>query len=219
MPRFYFAYGSNMCSEQLGRRFEAIYPNKTYKPVAIAKLDNFSWFINNRGYANIMPVATPRKQDDVANQAILPPGPETKDGLRVRLVEAAPSAEVWGLLYWLNSEEIARLDECEGYSAARRGGRTSGRALSRIRSHKQGTCSYNKLTLTVQITKVLGSQSNLRLRKVKALCYVDENDTRLGRMTERYYPRLQAAVIEAKESGVPKNWLKAVVCKEGLYFH
>ena len=46
----YFGYGSNLWLEQMARRC----PDSTF--VGIARLDNYAWLINDRGYANVLPL-------------------------------------------------------------------------------------------------------------------------------------------------------------------
>ena len=45
---FYFGYGSNLWREQMARRC----PDSTF--LGIARLRHYAWFINDRGYANIV---------------------------------------------------------------------------------------------------------------------------------------------------------------------
>ena len=47
----YFAYGSNLWLQQMSLRC----PFSTY--IGVGRLDNFRWFINERGYANIAPMS------------------------------------------------------------------------------------------------------------------------------------------------------------------
>ena len=47
---FYFAYGSNLCNEQMEKRC----PNASFFTKGL--LDNYDWIITTRGYANIVPL-------------------------------------------------------------------------------------------------------------------------------------------------------------------
>ena len=56
--KYYFAYGSNLCKNQMLDRC----PESEY--VFSGRLDGYKWFIYSRGYANIMP----SKQDYVLGE-------------------------------------------------------------------------------------------------------------------------------------------------------
>ncbi|ODA82600.1 hypothetical protein RJ55_01107 [Drechmeria coniospora] len=82
----YFAYGSNLSTEQMRQRC----PHST--PVGLGYLDGWRWIINERGYANVV-------QQPAAEPAFS--GPEGSD-------------RVYGLLYLLPPWDEGSLDACEG---------------------------------------------------------------------------------------------------------
>ncbi len=82
MPNVYFGYGSNLWKNQMKIRC----PTSEY--LGIARLKNFKWIINARGYANVV------------------------ESLQ------AGSDEVWGLVYSLQPSDEARLDVNEGVPEA-----------------------------------------------------------------------------------------------------
>jgi gamma-glutamylcyclotransferase len=87
-PTLYFGYGSNLWLHQMSTRC----PNSTYH--GIARLKNYTWIINDRGYANVV---------------------ETQKG------SASPSKynnEVYGLVYTLTPPDESRLDKNEGVPVA-----------------------------------------------------------------------------------------------------
>lgn len=75
----YFGYGSNLWLEQMAVRC----PESTF--VGIARLQNYNWIINERGYANIISASSPISSNDV-----------------------------WGMVYTLTSSDEERLDRNEG---------------------------------------------------------------------------------------------------------
>lgn len=83
----YFAYGSNLWLEQMTQRC----PTSTY--LGIARLNDYRWIINSRGYANI--VSSPPPPSQISNTA-------TTDNL------------VYGMVYSLLPTDEARLDINEG---------------------------------------------------------------------------------------------------------
>lgn len=89
----YFAFGSNLWLSQMRTRC----PSSTY--LGIARLNNHTWHINERGYANV--VATPPPSSPPASQ----PQPQ-------------PQPHVYGLVYRLSPPDEARLDRNEGVPTA-----------------------------------------------------------------------------------------------------
>ncbi|KAI1125314.1 hypothetical protein F5Y10DRAFT_11488 [Nemania abortiva] len=83
MGLLYFAYGSNLSTAQMRSRC----PNST--PIGLAHLEGWTWIINERGYANVVP------------------SPET-----------APGVGVYGLVYRLHPKDEENLDICEGVGYA-----------------------------------------------------------------------------------------------------
>lgn len=82
----YFGYGSNLWRHQMEQRC----PTSEY--LGIARLNNYKWIINERGYANVV-------QLDVGKQQ-------------------AYEHEVWGLVYTLQPSDEKRLDRNEGVPVA-----------------------------------------------------------------------------------------------------
>jgi gamma-glutamylcyclotransferase len=83
-PTIYFGYGSNLWKDQMKMRC----PNSKY--LGVARLDNYRWMINNRGYANVVQVNTSSSTEP--NYANV----------------------VYGLVYSLQPSDEDRLDVNEG---------------------------------------------------------------------------------------------------------
>jgi gamma-glutamylcyclotransferase len=87
-PTVYFGYGSNLWLHQMSTRC----PNSTY--LGIARLNNYRWIINDRGYANVVELSknstSPSKYEDV----------------------------VYGLVFSLSPTDELRLDKNEGVPVA-----------------------------------------------------------------------------------------------------
>ncbi|EUC44014.1 hypothetical protein COCMIDRAFT_99394 [Bipolaris oryzae ATCC 44560] len=83
-PTLYFGYGSNLWLHQMSTRC----PSSTY--LGIARLDAYKWIINERGYANIIPLAA--------------------------LSSSTP--HVYGLIFSLTPHDESRLDINEGVPLA-----------------------------------------------------------------------------------------------------
>ncbi|KAF5020785.1 hypothetical protein F66182_7180 [Fusarium sp. NRRL 66182] len=99
----YFAYGSNLSTEQMRERC----PYST--PVGLAHLKGWKWIINGRGYANV--VQLPIDDDDNTPEAEERRQPSVKG--KEKAVEADEGG-VYGLLYLVPPEDEERLDGYEG---------------------------------------------------------------------------------------------------------
>lgn len=88
-PTIYFGYGSNLWLHQMTTRC----PTSTY--LGVARLPNYQWIINDRGYANVVEVAD-------SNSTSMSPYDDV----------------VFGLVYSLEAEDEKRLDKNEGVPVA-----------------------------------------------------------------------------------------------------
>jgi len=89
----YFAYGSNLSTTQMRQRC----PFST--PVGLGFLEGWRWIINERGYANVVPMT---------------PSPGGSGGEGSSSSSSNKKAGVYGLLYLLPPQDEARLDGYEG---------------------------------------------------------------------------------------------------------
>lgn len=91
-PTVYFGYGSNLWLHQMRTRC----PSSTY--IGVARLPNYRWLINDRGYANVVEIDTSS------------PSPFNT---------TAPTSDVvYGLVYTLTPTDESRLDRNEGVPIA-----------------------------------------------------------------------------------------------------
>ncbi|KAI4795837.1 hypothetical protein E4T44_12251 [Aureobasidium sp. EXF-8845] len=87
-PTIYFGYGSNLWQEQMIERCS------TSEYLGVARLDNYRWMINDRGYANVVQIQSPSS------------------------TEPNYTNVVYGLVYSLQPSDEARLDRNEGVPRA-----------------------------------------------------------------------------------------------------
>jgi gamma-glutamylcyclotransferase len=87
----YFGYGSNLWKHQMQQRC----PTSNY--LGIARLNNYRWIINSRGYANVVELPT-------SSSTTVEP--------------EAYKDEVWGLIYSLEAKDESNLDKNEGVPTA-----------------------------------------------------------------------------------------------------
>ncbi|KAH7144005.1 hypothetical protein EDB81DRAFT_797088 [Dactylonectria macrodidyma] len=101
----YFAYGSNLSTEQMRQRC----PYST--PVGLAYLEGWKWFINGRGYANVSQVVSDDggEYDDGDNQ-----GSSSRAGKGKGKGKGLAGEGVYGLLYLLPPQDEELLDGYEG---------------------------------------------------------------------------------------------------------
>jgi hypothetical protein len=199
----YFAYGSNLSHTQMALRCNTS-PGSS-KPVAVARLDQYTWFICTRGYANVrsLPPDTPRE----------------------------PRSEVWGILYNLSPEDEQRLDLYEGHNE-NRNPYPQANPNPRTQSQKpylQGAWDYNKHYLPVSVVKWLRDPSEYGIRAsdwtidshylanpstVRVLVYVDELRTERGLINEEYIGRMNRGIRESEALGLDRQWVGKVMRRD-----
>jgi gamma-glutamylcyclotransferase len=97
-PTIYFGYGSNLWLHQMTTRC----PTSTY--LGVARLPNYHWIINDRGYANV--VESTRQNSSSSTSSPTTSKEEKYDDV------------VFGLVYSLLPEDEKRLDKNEGVPVA-----------------------------------------------------------------------------------------------------
>lgn len=193
---FYFAFGSNLSPSQMALRLKAD-PDSS-KPVAIVRLDAHAWIICQRGYANV--VALPAVNS------------------------ASDENTVWGVLYNLSAEDEVRLDMFEGHDAGRNPEPQVNPDPSKQQEvpYLQGEWDYNKHYLPMTVTKWLRNPNDFGIKvqdwsdthqptSVRGLVYVDEIRTQPGKINQEYIGRMNRAIRESVELGLPQPWVDAVM--------
>ncbi|CAG7563009.1 unnamed protein product [Fusarium equiseti] len=101
----YFAYGSNLSTEQMRQRC----PYST--PVGLAYLKGWKWIINTRGYANVvqLPIDSDDDTPDAESNKQL-----TDKGKEKATNKVEEEEGVYGLLYLVPAQDEERLDGYEG---------------------------------------------------------------------------------------------------------
>ena len=204
-PKYlYFAYGSNLSPAQMKTRCR-INPTHSATPLAIATLPHWRWLICEAGYANVLPPPGLR----VANQ----------DSETAHKIPVSGSEDVvYGVLYQMDIGDEVILDGYEGVDeeAAKAGGE-DGVPVS-VRPRVQGDGSYNKWFVEADVVKWLdgaeGVKAGLESKgKVPVLVYVDENCVRMSEPKFEYISRMNRAIRQSVDLGVPMEWVKGVMRK------
>lgn len=237
---FYFAYGSNLSPVQMSLRLR--HSPSSSVPVAIARLDNHSWIICKRGYANVVSLTQPSRSEsqDPLNDSLQPfKFPESESESE----EDSADSVVWGVLYNMHPADESRLDMYEGHNEARNPEPQPNpdEETKHFKSHLQGGWDYNKHYLPVTVTKWLtgnpkdygvqvpnptepGNDSTTSgtntTATVRALVYVDEYRTEPGTIVHEYIGRMNRGIQESVGLGLPAPWVAKVMRKfipEGIH--
>ena len=182
----YFGYGSNLWLHQMQLRC----PTSQY--LGVARLPNYRWIINDRGYANVVERGdTAEAEAGAADQAEDQAAAESGNSSA-----AAAGDAVYGLVYSLLPADEARLDVNEGVPEA-----------------------YTKETLGVDFW---GSDPRVENGWVDvsgpaqgrdALVYIDRKRVAESRPRREYVYRMNMGIRDAVKMGVPRGYVDAVMRK------
>jgi hypothetical protein len=202
---FYFAYGSNLSPTQMRLRCEHD-PATSSRPLAIARLDRWRWLICERGYANVVP---PREWRV---------GRQVSHGEMVSVSSAETQEEendvVFGVLYEMTPEDEYLLDGYEGVDHSALTSQYGDRIPVAIRPREQEHGAYNKWYVPAKVTKWLVTEETANEEDdITALVYVDEKRVTVGAPKFEYVGRMNRAIRESLELGMPDKWVKSVVRK------
>lgn len=196
----YFAYGSNLSPTQMTQRC-VINPTLSASPVALAKLDGWSWFICEFGYANVLPPTSLRV--------------ESQEDSTVREAEEG-EGEVYGVLYEMDEDDEGLLDRYEAvdYSAPAAGLGGRGKVDRKLRPREQGIGDYNKWYLDARVVAWLDETQREKRgaeEVQKVLVYVDEERVDEARPKNEYVGRMNRGIREAVGLGLSREWVDRVM--------
>jgi hypothetical protein len=217
----YFAYGSNLSHTQMRKRCSSD-PDISARPVGIARLDDWRWIICKRGYANVLP---PRVIDHGTDK--------DTDSLEEPMDEDDKDV-IWGILYDMTPEDLQTLDRFEGIDRSAPKAAPDHPIDSTTRPYEQGEGDYNKWNVFVTVTKWLDEDYRKKYHgfhntitgadgtvgfvggdhaQQRVLLYVDEHNTTEGPPKLEYITRMNRAIRESVELGLPKDWVEQVMRK------
>ncbi|KAI0975227.1 hypothetical protein F4678DRAFT_419675 [Xylaria arbuscula] len=203
--RLYFAYGSNLSTTQMQQRC----PQST--AIGLARLTDWTWIINQRGYANIV-LERPLTADEKGTKSI------TSDG---HDPSTDPGAEVYGLVYRLHPDDEPTLDRYEGVGYAyekwtatiprteffepspARDASSSATASSRKAKAKRPTRETKKILDSVVVSEFDD--------RVQMLVYIDTARTDTSDPKEEYIDRMNVGIEEAMEWGLSTAYVDRVI--------
>ncbi|KAJ6071256.1 hypothetical protein N7499_009270 [Penicillium canescens] len=203
-PKYlYFAYGSNLSPTQMRSRCQ-IDPETSSTPLAIATLPHWRWLICEAGYANVLPprgLRVPSQDTDITH------------GIPVSSSEDL----VYGVLYAMDIGDEGILDMYEGVDSS--AGDSEGDWVGvDVRPREQADGSYNKWFVEAEVVRWLdgdghGHGHGRGTGKVPVLVYVDEKCVRVAKPKFEYIARMNRAIRESVELGVPQRWVDEVMRK------
>jgi len=188
----YFGYGSNLWLDQMHQRC----PNSSY--LGIARLNNFKWIINERGYANVVEI---EKGNDATTTTTttIPRTPETETQQTNKPKEQDFSTQVWGLVYSLQPSDEARLDRNEGVPVAY-AKEWMGCDFWAVNDDDQGE-SFAPANET----------SSRKPEKFDLLVYINRGAVTPSKPKREYVYRMNMGIRDAVKAGVPVGYVEEVM--------
>lgn len=160
----------------------------TSQYLGIARLKNYRWIINDRGYANVVEIGEEQRArvvvraDDTDNRAVV----EGEEG------KGQYDEVVFGLVYSLKKEDERRLDKNEGVPIA---------------YTKESLCCDFWSSPTggwVDVSEPPTSTKNM-------LVYIDRVRITPDKPRKEYVYRMNQGIADAVKMGVPKEYVKHVM--------
>ncbi|KAI0430086.1 hypothetical protein F5Y09DRAFT_239959 [Xylaria sp. FL1042] len=210
--RLYFAYGSNLSTTQMQRRC----PHST--PIGLARLADWTWIINERGYANIIP------------QEYSAPG-ETESRTETDLLPSLSPGNpgVYGLVYRLHPDDEAKLDRYEGVGFAYEKETVKIPRTEFVELHLVGgsSSSTTKASLQTQTSQypTEGTKTpfddGMAARplhreielddEIELLVYIDTINVTPSAPEEEYIGRMNLGIKEASKWGLTTEYVNCVI--------
>jgi gamma-glutamylcyclotransferase len=181
----YFGYGSNLWRQQMHQRC----PNSTY--LGIARLKNFKWIINERGYANVVEIKPMTK---LRRNAVDLGVPEAWQWT------GKYESQVWGLVYSLQPSDEQRLDRNEGVPVA---------YTKEMLRCDFWPASENQVDGSSEPAKMYWS----KLKKKGLLVYINRDAVTPSKPKEEYVYRMNMGIKDAIKEGVPQGYVEEVMRK------
>ncbi|KAJ4362993.1 hypothetical protein N0V83_010110 [Neocucurbitaria cava] len=183
-PTIYFGYGSNLWLHQMRIRC----PTSTY--LGIARLNNYKWLINDRGYANVVEVPKSQRHH--------PQKDNTTTGKY--------SNVVFGLVYTLQPSDEQRLDKNEGVPIAYT------KELLPCDFWSSSPSSSPSTTSPHHHHKVDTSKPPTTAGR-EMLVYIDRERVTPDEPKEEYIYRMNKGIADAVDMGVPERYVEEVMRK------
>lgn len=144
-------------------------------------------------------------------------GRQVSHGEMVSVFSAETEEEndvVFGVLYEMTPEDEYLLDGYEGIDHSAPASQYGDRIPVPIRPREQEHGAYNKWYVPAKIIKWLVTEETANEEDdITVLLYVDEKRVTAGPPKFEYVGRMNRAIRESLELGMPRNWVESVVRK------
>lgn len=211
--QLYFAFGSNLSHTQMRQRCTG---EISAKPLAIARLRGWRWIISGRGVANIVPVheysdSIARRTDASQQRAVSEEREEARN---------QEDDHVYGIVYAMTPKDEGLLDETEKVDNWTEETPLTSSVEKETRPRNQEEGAYNKWYLAVHVVHWLDDKFRAHCASrvgegedgdLTVLVYIDEHVINEGKPREEYVKRMNQAIKEAVELGLPQDWVNKVV--------
>lgn len=173
----YFGYGSNLWRHQMTQRC----PSSEY--LGIARLNDYRWIINERGYANVVQIDD---KNDEHSAAIREEAPTSQN----------PYAnQVWGLVYTLQPRDESRLDRNEGVPVA----------------YTKEVMECDFWAVEENSSSSLPANTSEPPEKVRMLVYINREQKTPSEPKREYVYRMNMGIRDAVKEGVPEGYVRGVM--------
>ena len=207
---FYFAYGSNLSPTQMRLRCEHD-PKTSARPLAIARIERWRWLICERGYANVVPPREWRVGRQVSHGDIVS---VSSAGIEDDGESDEESDVVFGVLYEMTPEDEYLLDGYEGVDHSAPPSTYGNKIPIAVKPREQENGAYNKWYVPAKVSKwLVAEEQGKDGDDITALVYVDEKRVAVGPPKFEYVGRMNRAIIESLELGMPEKWVMSVLRK------
>jgi hypothetical protein len=165
--------------------------------MGIARLDNFRWIINERGYANVVEVEeTARQRQNAVDQSHAAFDEESM-GQKENY-----STQVWGLVYSLQPSDEASLDRSEGVPLAYTKEIIGCEFWPAVdNDHQDGS------------SKLVDDGIGKEPEKSDMMVYINRNAVTPSKPKVEYVRRMNMGIRDAVKAGVPEEYVKEVMRK------
>lgn len=181
-------------------------PSTSAWPHAIARIDRWRWLICERGYANVVPPIEWRIGRQVSHGEMVP--------VSSTETEEEENDVVFGVLYEMTPEDEYLLDGYEGVDHSAPASQYGDKIPIAVRPREQEHGAYNKWYVPAKVTKWLVTDDMTNKEDdVTVLVYVDEKRVTVGAPKFEYVGRMNRAIKESLDLGMPAKWVQSVVRK------
>lgn len=206
-----FAYGPDLSPAHFDSKCDLTHPSSS-RPVALAKLTGWRWFVSARGTPNIFPLGTAGIYND--------------DGRLRKRQRSSDANIVYGLVYHVHVEDENKVDVFNGYKEH---GPVNTALDSKtvettpfLQGHNLANKRYERLEVVAWLTDPLAEHINVVRDALSVICliYVDGSSQGLrpGRLWDDQVRSISRSVTGAvRNYGLSRQWVESVMGMYGIH--